>query len=91
MERMVCTLQMETIALIMSVDVPEIRDRSRLQAILHEERCLMQRAWARWRQRTQQQVKEGEKEEASQRLYMHRLLHKTMTQWKDNSTEIRDR
>ncbi|XP_040889103.1 protein SFI1 homolog [Toxotes jaculatrix] len=60
-------------------------------AILHEERCQMQRAWAHWRQRTEEQVSEEEKQKASDHLYLHRLLHKTMAQWKDNSTEIRDR
>ncbi|XP_008283777.1 protein SFI1 homolog [Stegastes partitus] len=64
---------------------------SERMAILHEERCHMQRAWARWRRRTQQKIKEAEKQEASHRLYLHTLLHKTMTQWKDNSAEIRDR
>ncbi|XP_069000006.1 protein SFI1 homolog isoform X1 [Embiotoca jacksoni] len=64
---------------------------SERMAILHEERCRMQTAWARWRQRTQQQIKEVETQEASHRLYLHRLLHKTVMQWKDNSTEIRDR
>ncbi|XP_047437763.1 protein SFI1 homolog isoform X2 [Mugil cephalus] len=64
---------------------------SERMAILHEERCHVQRAWAQWRRRTQQQIKDGEKQEASQRLYLHKLLHKAMTQWKDNSTEIRDR
>ncbi|GLD64553.1 protein SFI1 homolog [Lates japonicus] len=64
---------------------------SERMAILHEERCHMQRAWARWRQRTEQRISEEEKQKASDCLYLHRLLHKTMTQWKDNSTEIRDR
>lgn len=61
------------------------------QAILHEERCHMQRAWSHWRERTKQQIYEEEKEKASDCLYLHRLLHKTMTQWKDNSTEIQER
>ncbi|XP_029906516.1 protein SFI1 homolog isoform X2 [Myripristis murdjan] len=60
-------------------------------AILHEERCHAHRAWAHWRQRTQQQIDEREKQRASDSLYMHRLLQKTVKQWKDNSTEIRDR
>ncbi|KAM9361287.1 protein SFI1 homolog [Symphorus nematophorus] len=64
---------------------------SERMAILHEERCHLQRAWSWWRQRTEEQINEEEKEEASERLYLQRLLHKTMTQWKDNSTEIRDR
>ncbi|XP_040015533.1 protein SFI1 homolog [Xiphias gladius] len=64
---------------------------SERMAILHEERCHVQRAWARWRQRTEQQINEEEKQKASDRLYLHRLLHNTMTQWKDNSAEIRDR
>ncbi|XP_059184490.1 protein SFI1 homolog [Centropristis striata] len=64
---------------------------SERMAILHEERCRLQRAWTRWRERTEQQLDEEEKEEASDRLYLHRLLHNTMTQWKGNSTEIRDR
>ncbi|XP_071349920.1 protein SFI1 homolog [Trachinotus anak] len=63
---------------------------SERMAILHEERCHMQRAWARWRQRTEQQINEEEKQKASDSMYLHRLLLKTMTQWKDNSTEIRD-
>ncbi|XP_056241687.1 protein SFI1 homolog [Seriola aureovittata] len=64
---------------------------SERMAILHEERCNMQRAWARWRQRAEQQINEEEKQKVSDCLYLHRLLHKTMTQWKDSSTEIRDR
>ncbi|XP_070815799.1 protein SFI1 homolog [Chaetodon trifascialis] len=64
---------------------------SERMAILHEERCHLQRAWGRWRQRTEQQINEEEKQMASDSLYLHRLLHKTMTQWKDSSSEIRDR
>ncbi|KAM7402190.1 hypothetical protein PAMP_017454 [Pampus punctatissimus] len=64
---------------------------SEKMAILHEERGHMQRAWARWMQRTEQKINEEEKQKASDHLYLHRLLHKTLTQWKDNSTEIRDR
>ncbi|XP_036956546.1 protein SFI1 homolog isoform X1 [Acanthopagrus latus] len=64
---------------------------SERMAILHEERSHLQRAWCRWRQQTEQQISEEEKQTASDSLYLHRLLHKTMTQWKDNSTEIRDR
>ncbi|XP_031709155.1 protein SFI1 homolog [Anarrhichthys ocellatus] len=64
---------------------------SERMAILHEERCHLQRAWTRWRQRTVQQIDAEEKREASGRLYLHRLLHKSLTQWKDNSAEIRDR
>ncbi|XP_029989754.1 protein SFI1 homolog isoform X2 [Sphaeramia orbicularis] len=60
-------------------------------AVLHEERSHMQKAWACWRKRTEQRICEEEKQNASDRLYLHRLLHKTVTQWKDNSTEIRDR
>ncbi|XP_034541518.1 LOW QUALITY PROTEIN: protein SFI1 homolog [Notolabrus celidotus] len=64
---------------------------SERMAILHEERGHLQRAWSHWRQRTEQQIIEEEKQEAAELLYQHRLLHKTMTQWKDNSSEIRDR
>ncbi|CAG5980547.1 unnamed protein product [Menidia menidia] len=64
---------------------------SERMAVLHEERTRLQRAWARWWQRTQLQVKEAEKQEASHRLYHHRLLHKAVAQWKETSTEIRDR
>ncbi|XP_070758707.1 protein SFI1 homolog [Enoplosus armatus] len=64
---------------------------SERMAFLHEERCHLQRAWARWRQRTEQQINEEEKREASDRLYLHRLLHNTVTQWRDNSTKIRHR
>ncbi|XP_035517407.1 protein SFI1 homolog isoform X2 [Morone saxatilis] len=64
---------------------------SERMAILHEERCHLRGAWDRWRRRTEQQIHEEEKETASDRLYLQRLLHKTMAQWKDNSTEIRDR
>ncbi|KAK5872526.1 hypothetical protein PBY51_013217 [Eleginops maclovinus] len=60
-------------------------------AILHEERCLLQRAWSCWKLRTEQQMDEEEKWKASERLYRHRLLHKTMKQLKVNSTEIQDR
>ncbi|XP_061584264.1 protein SFI1 homolog [Cololabis saira] len=64
---------------------------SERMAILHEEQCHVLKAWTRWKQRTQQQIEEAEKWEASHHLYVHRLLQKTMMQWKDNSTEIRDR
>nr|XP_046239547.1 protein SFI1 homolog isoform X2 [Scatophagus argus] len=64
---------------------------SERMAILHEERCHLQRAWDCWRRRTEQRIDEKEKQTASDSLYLHRLLHKMMTQWKDNSTEIRDR
>ncbi|KAM7422682.1 hypothetical protein PAMA_010636 [Pampus argenteus] len=64
---------------------------SEKMAILHEERGHMQRAWARWMQRTEQKINEEEKQKASDHLYLQRLLHKTLTQWKDNSNEIRDR
>lgn len=61
------------------------------QAIVHEEQCRSQRAWRHWTQRTEQRIHEKEKQTASDRLYLYRLLHKTMMQWKDNSSEIRDR
>ncbi|XP_028260990.1 protein SFI1 homolog isoform X2 [Parambassis ranga] len=64
---------------------------SERMAILHEERGHMQRAWAQWRLRTELQLKDTEKQEVSHRLYLQKLLHKTMIEWKDNSTEIRDR
>ncbi|XP_029947178.1 protein SFI1 homolog isoform X2 [Salarias fasciatus] len=64
---------------------------SERMAILHEERGIVQRAWARWRQRTQQQIQEVEKLQASHHFYKHRLLQKTVMQWRENSTEIRDR
>ncbi|XP_035488730.1 protein SFI1 homolog isoform X2 [Scophthalmus maximus] len=64
---------------------------SERMAILHEERCHLQRAFACWRQRTEQRINEEEKRKASDHLYLHRLLHKTVTQWKDNSSEIRHR
>ncbi|KAF7664341.1 hypothetical protein LDENG_00180090 [Lucifuga dentata] len=64
---------------------------SERMAVLHEERCHLQRAWDHWRQRTQQQINEVEKQRASDRLYLHTLLHNTIKQWKDNSAEIRDR
>lgn len=51
----------------------------------------MQKAWACWRKRREQRIREEEKRNASDHLYLRRLLHKTMTQWRDNSTEIRDR
>ncbi|XP_029357539.1 protein SFI1 homolog isoform X2 [Echeneis naucrates] len=64
---------------------------SQRMAILHEERCQMQRAWDHWRQRTVHRLNEEEKQKASDGLYRQRLLHKVMTQWKNNSTEIRER
>ncbi|KAM4588370.1 uncharacterized protein sfi1 [Odontesthes bonariensis] len=64
---------------------------SERMAVVHEEKCHLQRAWAQWRRRTQQKIKEAEEQEASHRLYLHRLLHSTMIQWKYNSNEIRDR
>ncbi|KAK5934049.1 hypothetical protein CgunFtcFv8_014476 [Champsocephalus gunnari] len=60
-------------------------------AILHEERCLLRRAWSRWKLQTEQQMDEEQKWKASERLYRHRLLDKTMKQLKDNSTEMQDR
>ncbi|XP_040060879.2 protein SFI1 homolog isoform X1 [Gasterosteus aculeatus] len=60
-------------------------------AILHEERCRLHRAWTSWRRRTERNINDREKQEASDRLYLHRLLHKTMTRWKDSSSEMRDR
>ncbi|XP_055364702.1 protein SFI1 homolog isoform X2 [Betta splendens] len=60
-------------------------------AVLHERRCCTQRAWSRWRQRTKQQIQAVEKEKALDHLYRSRLLHKALTDWKDNSTEIRER
>ncbi|XP_063329862.1 protein SFI1 homolog [Pelmatolapia mariae] len=64
---------------------------SERMAVLHDERCQKQRAWTRWRQRTQERIKEVEKQEASRSLYCRTLLHRTMMQWKENSTELRDR
>ncbi|XP_028303883.1 protein SFI1 homolog isoform X2 [Gouania willdenowi] len=64
---------------------------SERMAILHEMRGHLQRAWNHWRQRTQQRIREAEKQEASRHLFLHKLLHKTMTQWKENSTELRNR
>lgn len=64
---------------------------SERMAVLHDERCQKQRAWTRWRQRTQERIKEVEKREASRSLYRRTLLHRTMMQWKENSTELRDR
>ncbi|KAG8007760.1 Protein SFI1-like protein [Nibea albiflora] len=64
---------------------------SERMAILHEERCRLGRAWSRWRERAEQRIKEEEKQEASERLYLHRLLRKTVTRWKDNSNEMRHR
>lgn len=61
------------------------------QAIVHEDQCRLQRAWKHWKQQTEQRIHEKEKQTTSDRLYLYRLLHKTMTQWKDNSSEIRDR
>ncbi|CAB1426240.1 unnamed protein product [Pleuronectes platessa] len=64
---------------------------SERMAILQEEQYHMQRAFACWRQRTEQRISEEEKKEASEHLNLQRLLHKTVTQWKENSSEIRDR
>ncbi|XP_006783137.1 protein SFI1 homolog [Neolamprologus brichardi] len=64
---------------------------SERMAVLHDEKCQKQRAWTRWRQRTQERIKEVEKQEASRSLYRRTLLHRTMMQWKENSTELRDR
>ncbi|XP_062259150.1 protein SFI1 homolog isoform X2 [Platichthys flesus] len=64
---------------------------SERMAILQEEQYHMQKAFACWRQRTEQRISEEEKKEASEHLYLQRLLHKTVTQWKENSSEIRDR
>ncbi|KAM4582579.1 protein SFI1 homolog [Fundulus diaphanus] len=64
---------------------------SERMAVLHEERRRLQRAWLRWRRCTQQQIREAEKREASRRLYAHRLLRSVVMQWRDYSSEIRDR
>ncbi|XP_076012940.1 protein SFI1 homolog isoform X2 [Genypterus blacodes] len=64
---------------------------SERMAILHEERCHLQRAWDRWRERTQQKMDEEGKRKASCHLYSHTLLHKVIKEWKDNSTAIRER
>ncbi|KAL6112063.1 sfi1 [Pungitius sinensis] len=60
-------------------------------AILHEERCRLRGAWSSWRRRTERSINDREKRQASDRLYLHGLLHKTMARWKDNSSEMRDR
>ncbi|XP_020507537.3 protein SFI1 homolog isoform X1 [Labrus bergylta] len=64
---------------------------SERMAILQEERSLLLRAWRYWGKRTEQRLIEEEKRETSEHLYKHTLLHKTMTEWKINSTGIRDR
>ncbi|XP_037535711.1 protein SFI1 homolog [Nematolebias whitei] len=64
---------------------------SEQMAVLHEERRHLRRAWIQWRQHTRQRIEEAQKQEASRCLYVHRLLHKTVTQWKKNTTEIQDR
>ncbi|XP_056130129.1 protein SFI1 homolog isoform X2 [Lampris incognitus] len=60
-------------------------------AILHEERQCLRRTWTLWRQRTQQQIDERQKQSASDNLYVHQLLHRTLKRWKENVTEIQDR
>ncbi|CAN9511798.1 unnamed protein product [Ophioblennius macclurei] len=64
---------------------------SERMAILHEERGIMQRAWAWWRQCTQQKIQDVEKLDFSRHFYKHKILRKTVMQWRDNSMEIRDR
>ncbi|KAM4740543.1 protein SFI1 homolog [Anableps anableps] len=64
---------------------------SERMAVLHDEQRCTQRAWLRWRGRTQQQIREAEKQEASHRLYTHSLLHNTLMQWRDYSSEMQDR
>ncbi|KAM9859349.1 uncharacterized protein sfi1 [Aulostomus maculatus] len=60
------------------------------RAVHHEARFLIQRAWTRWRQRTEEQIEEEQKQEASERLYLHRLLHRTVSQWREISSEMRE-
>ncbi|XP_043977143.1 protein SFI1 homolog isoform X3 [Gambusia affinis] len=60
-------------------------------AVLHDEQRCAQGAWLRWRGRTQRQIREAEKREASDRLHSHRLLHNTLVQWRGYSSEMRDR
>ncbi|KAK7916596.1 hypothetical protein WMY93_012357 [Mugilogobius chulae] len=60
-------------------------------AILHEEKGKMQKAWILWKKRTETRIKEKNKLDISKHLYQQRLLQKSMTQWKDNSTDLRNR
>ncbi|XP_007551644.1 protein SFI1 homolog isoform X1 [Poecilia formosa] len=64
---------------------------SERMAVLHDEQRCARGAWLRWRGRTQQQIREAERQEASHRLHTHRLLHNTLVQWRNHSSEIRDR
>ncbi|XP_038142343.1 protein SFI1 homolog isoform X2 [Cyprinodon tularosa] len=60
-------------------------------AVLHEERCCLQRAWRLWRLRTHQRIREVENQEALHCQNIHRLLHNTLMQRRDYSSEISDR
>lgn len=60
-------------------------------AIFHEEQSQMHKAWKFWRKRTEIRIKDREKRDISDKMYLHRLLQKTVMQWKENSAEIRDR
>lgn len=71
--------------------VPDMFPLLCFQAVFHEEQRCMLRAWLRWKRRTQQQVREAEKQEASQVLHAHRLLRNTLMQWRYYSSETRDR
>lgn len=61
------------------------------QAVVHEERCHLQRAFRHWKHRAEQQVNEKEKQAVSDHLYLRTLPHKTTSQWKDSRAEIRNR
>lgn len=50
----------------------------------------MKMAWAHWRQRAEREREERGKRKASDTLYLNTVLHKTLSQWKDNATEMRD-
>lgn len=62
------------------------------QAILHEEQSRMQRAWVRWRQRTEQHKREEKgKQQAQEDQYQLRLPHTSLAQQKDASPRLQAR
>ncbi|XP_051931396.1 protein SFI1 homolog isoform X1 [Hippocampus zosterae] len=61
-------------------------------AILHEEQSHVQRAWARWRQRTEQQKREEKgKQQVQGDQYQDRLPHTPLAQQKDTSPRVQAR
>ncbi|KAJ8263133.1 hypothetical protein COCON_G00155900 [Conger conger] len=53
-------------------------------AVLHADRSTLLRVFVNWQSRADWEREERDKCQASERLYLHTLLHKTLRQWRDN-------